>query len=111
MLMLSISILALVSFHKVQAQAILPPEPITLPEDTLLSGIRIREREHARFVFQVSDAWNGEAHLSISAFATSFKSDPDIYISQVNSNFNELDLALVGHVNGLSRLVLHTCRL
>ena len=106
MLMLSISILALSFFHKVLAFE--PPQPIDLPEDTLLSNLRIREREHARFIFKVTDEWNGHAHLSITAFATSFNSDPDIYISQVNSKLT-ICVAPLGHIYQHRRLVLHSC--
>ena len=56
-----------------------------LHEEELISDIHLNPKEFAYYHLKVtSRIYKGEDHLTISAFATSFNSDPDIYISRVS---------------------------
>ena len=57
-----------------------------LGEDELISGLSLGGKEFQHYHLTVTGAYRGDAHLSISAFATSYNSDPDIYISKVSQN-------------------------
>lgn len=55
-----------------------------LGENRLLTDLYLDERENRHFMMQVTDRnYVSGQHLTITAFATSFGSDPDIYISNV----------------------------
>jgi hypothetical protein len=55
----------------------------TIQENELQTGFRLDERESTHNMMQVTDAfWEPGQHLSFTAFATSYNSDPDMYISR-----------------------------
>ena len=58
-----------------------------LGEGELVTNLWLDAKEYAHFVMKVTKKhYNAKKapHLSISAFATSYDSDPDIYISKVS---------------------------
>lgn len=60
-------------------------QTITLPENELLTDQLILEREYQNYQLLVTNSYaKAGDYLSISAFATSYGSDPDIYVSKVS---------------------------
>lgn len=78
----SIMVLTLLAWCAVGAAA---AQTVMLAENELLTDQFILEREYQNYQLFVSDqfAQDGD-YLSISTFATSFGSDPDIYVSKVS---------------------------
>ena len=56
-----------------------------LHEDELVSELHLNAKERVHYHLRVTDRiYKGDDHLTIAAFATSYDSDPDIYISKVS---------------------------
>ena len=56
-----------------------------LHEEELVSDLHLNAKERMHYHMRVTDRiYKGDDHLTISAFATSYDSDPDIYISKVS---------------------------
>ena len=63
----------------------LADEVKVLHEEELISGLHLNPKEFAYYHLRVTNRiYKGQDHLTISAFATSYNSDPDIYISKVS---------------------------
>ena len=75
-----------------------------LYEEQLISDLHLNAKEFLHYYLMVtSNIYKGDDHLTISAFETSYGSDPDIYISKVSfTRFLKIITSyLVDHANRL----------
>ena len=56
-----------------------------LYEEQLVSDLHLNAKEAMHyFLIVTKNIYKGDDHLTIAAFATSYNSDPDIYLSKVS---------------------------
>ena len=60
-------------------------ELTTIHQGELISDQHLDAKQRAHFHLKItSNIYKGQDHLAISAFAASFNSDPDVYLSKVS---------------------------
>ena len=61
----------------------------TIHQGELISDQHLEAKQRAHYHLKItSNIYKGQDHLAISAFAASFNSDPDVYISKVSHQLN-----------------------